>query len=134
MQTWKKKFLVVLENFKLFVFTHLQIISLEQGMWPYLSTYLQFIKNKMKSIFNLTKSFMKASAGASTYFWNIFLDIFFNAFFWNCYKKAVMENCFRRITYFMPMLHFYALWKRQKTSDFQTFSGSIEMEHWPAMT
>ena len=28
------------------------------------------------------------------------------------------------------MLHFYILWKRQKTFGFLTFSGGIEMEHW----
>ena len=27
------------------------------------------------------------------------------------------------------MFHFYTPWKRQKTKDFLTFSGDIEMEH-----
>ena len=28
------------------------------------------------------------------------------------------------------MSHFYTPWKRQKTFDFPTFSGGIEMEYW----
>ena len=34
------------------------------------------------------------------------------------------------LTYFNPMFHFCTPWKRQKSSCFPTFSGSIEMEHW----
>ena len=31
------------------------------------------------------------------------------------------------------MLHFYTPWKCQKTKGFLTFSGGVEMEHWPNM-
>ena len=34
------------------------------------------------------------------------------------------------LTYFNPMLHFYAPWKRQKTFGFLTFSEGIVMENW----
>ena len=34
---------------------------------------------------------------------------------------------------FSSIFHFYTLWKRQKTSGFQTFSEGIEMEHWLGM-
>ena len=32
------------------------------------------------------------------------------------------------------MFYFYTPWKRQKTSDFLTFSGGIEIEHWLKMS
>ena len=35
------------------------------------------------------------------------------------------------LTHFRPMFPIYAPWKRHKTSDFLTFSGVIEREHWP---
>ena len=31
------------------------------------------------------------------------------------------------------MFNFYSPWERQKTTDFLTFSGSIEMEQWLKM-
>ena len=31
------------------------------------------------------------------------------------------------------MIHFYTPWKRQKTSDFLTFSGGVKIEHWAKM-
>ena len=37
------------------------------------------------------------------------------------------------ITNFGSMFHLYTPWKRQKTFGFLTFSGGIEMEHWPEM-
>ena len=40
-------------------------------------------------------------------------------------------NSERALTHFRPMLHFYTLWKRQKTRSFLTFSESIERGHWP---
>ena len=37
-----------------------------------------------------------------------------------------------KLTHVRPMFHFYAPpWKRQKTRVLLTFSGGIEMEHWP---
>ena len=61
---------------------------------------------------------------------------------------SVFSSCFRRLlftvftiwtsdssllTHFRPVFPFYTPWKRQKTSGFLTFSGSIEREHWPEM-
>ena len=37
------------------------------------------------------------------------------------------------LSHFSPMLHFYTPWKCQKTFEFLTFSGGIEMEHWAKM-
>ena len=37
------------------------------------------------------------------------------------------------LNYFIPMFHFYTLWKRQKTFGFLTFLGSIEIEYWAIM-
>ena len=34
------------------------------------------------------------------------------------------------LTHSKPILNFYTHWKHQKTKDFLTFSGGIEMEHW----
>ena len=34
------------------------------------------------------------------------------------------------VIHFTPMFHFFPTWKRQKTSDFLTFSGAIEIQHW----
>ena len=33
--------------------------------------------------------------------------------------------------HFRSMFHLYALWKSHKTSGFMTFSGGVEIEHWP---
>ena len=38
------------------------------------------------------------------------------------------ENVYCLLIHFRPMLHFFTLSKRQKTSGFLTFSGSIEIE------
>ena len=36
------------------------------------------------------------------------------------------------LTYFTRMLHFYNPWKHKKNPEvFPTFSGGIEIEHWP---
>ena len=37
------------------------------------------------------------------------------------------------LTHFSRVSHFYTPWKRQKTKDFLTFSGGIEMWHWTKM-
>ena len=34
------------------------------------------------------------------------------------------------LTCFSPMFHFHISWKRQKTKDFLTFSGGLEMKYW----
>ena len=34
------------------------------------------------------------------------------------------------LTHFSPMFHFHTSWKRQKSFNFLTFSGGVEMEHW----
>ena len=34
------------------------------------------------------------------------------------------------LTHFGPMFHFHTSWKRQKSFNFLTFSGGVEMEHW----
>ena len=49
---------------------------------------------------------------------------------WQVSKKNVF---FIVITNFGSMFHLYTPWKRQKTFGFLTFSGGIEMEHWPEM-
>ena len=49
--------------------------------------------------------------------------------------KSSVSQCFDNLssegflTNFKPMFHFYTPWKRQKTKDFLTFSGGMEMEH-----
>ena len=48
--------------------------------------------------------------------------------------KYLHTACFSTLTHFTPMLHFYTLWKGQKTYGFlMTFSGDIEMWHWTKM-
>ena len=41
----------------------------------------------------------------------------------------VTLTTFASFTYFSLMFKFYTPWKRQKTFDFLTFLGGIEMEH-----
>ena len=48
-------------------------------------------------------------------------------------NKCVVIILFPNLTKFQSVFHFYTPGKRQKTCDFSTFSGSIEMEHWPEM-
>ena len=48
---------------------------------------------------------------------------------WMFYQK--MSNDLTNI--FRPMFHFYTPWKRQETKGFLTFSGGVEMKHWPKM-
>ena len=47
----------------------------------------------------------------------------------NCFgieKKVWLSNI-------LPKFHFNTSWKREKTSDFLTISGGIEIEHWCKM-
>ena len=40
----------------------------------------------------------------------------------------------RQLTHFMPLVSFYASWKRQKTSGFLMFLGGIEGDQWHEMS
>ena len=64
-------------------------------------------------------------------YWNLFLiklwiEIFKNSFF--------IEHLAVSVKLFNPfqvnMFHFHTSWQNQKSADFLTFSGSIEMEYW----
>ena len=45
-----------------------------------------------------------------------------------CQLDLVVKNS---INPFYPIFYFYTPWKYQKTFRFLTFSGGIEIEHWP---
>lgn len=50
----------------------------------------------------------------------------------NLYENGLMSEIYG-VTHYKPISRFSTPWKRQKTRNFLTFLGAVEMEHWSGM-
>ena len=62
--------------------------------------------------------------------WHSFLEKRSSAKYLKYCFTTFLVNCLF-LTHLMPMFRFFTPWKCHKTRGFLTFSGGIEMEHWP---